>query len=161
MEKILNQVLQAQATEAIGALPYERSESRRGLRNGLRDRGLETRVGSLRLSVPQFRKGTLSTSLWERYQRSEMALLVAMMEMVVNGVSTRKVTKITEELCGASFSKSTVSELCKSLDPLVDEWNERPLGQYPFVLMDAIVIKVRTGGRVVSRSVMVATGISL
>lgn len=161
MEKILNQVLQAQATEAIGALPYERSESRRGLRNGLRDRGLETRVGSLRLSVPQFRKGTLSTSLWERYQRSEMALLVAMMEMVVNGVSTRKVTKITEELCGASFSKSTVSELCKSLDPLVDEWNERPLGQYPFILMDAIVIKVRTGGRVVSRSVMVATGISL
>ena len=90
-----------------------------------------------------------------------MALLVAMMEMVVNEVSTRKVTKITEELCGASFSKSTVFELCKSLDLLVDEWNERPLGQYPFVLMDAIVIKVRTGGRVVSRSVMVATGISL
>ncbi len=160
MEKVLNQILQAQATEAVGALPYERSETRRGLRNGLRDRILKTRVGSLNLSVPQFRQGSLSTPLWERYQRSEMALLVAMMEMVVNGVSTRKVTKITEELCGTSFSKSTVSELCKSLDPLVGEWNERPLGEYPFLLMDAIVVKVRTGGRVVSRSIMVSTGIN-
>lgn len=86
-------------------------------------------MGSLTLAVPQLRKGGFSTELFERYQRSEMALMLAMMEMVINGVSTRKVTKITEELCGTQFSKSTVSKLCKKLDPLVQEWNERPLGE--------------------------------
>lgn len=163
MEKVLNQVLQFEATEAVGALPYERTDSRCGYRNGNRDRPLHTRVGSLTLAVPQFRKGGFSTELFERYQRSEMALMLAMMEMVINGVSTRKVTKITEELCGTQFSKSTVSALCKKLDPLVCEWNERPLGEkcYPFVLMDAIVIKVRKQGRVRSQSIMLSIGINL
>lgn len=162
MEKVLNQVLQAQATEAVGALPHERTDNRRGYRNGNRNKPLHTRVGSLTLAVPQFRNGGLSTELWERYQRSEMALLLAMMEMVVNGVSTRKVSKITEELCGTSFSKSTVSALCQKLDPLVKEWNERPLCEkcYPFVLMDALVIKVRKGGRVRSQSIMLSIGIN-
>ncbi len=113
--------------------------------------------------MPQFRKGGFSTELFERYQRSEMALMLAMMEMVIDGVSTRKVTKITEELCGTQFSKSTVSALCKKLDPLVNEWNERPLGEkcYPFVLMDAIVKKVRKRGRVRSQSIMLSIGINL
>lgn len=91
MEKVLNQVLQFEATEAVGALPYERTDSRCGYRNGNRDRPLHTRVGSLTLAVPQFRKGGFSTELFERYQRSEMALMLAMMEMVINGVSIRKV----------------------------------------------------------------------
>lgn len=160
VEKVLNQVLQAQATEAIGALPYERTSRRLGHRNGHRDKPLRTRMGTLSLSVPQFRKGTLSTQMWGRYQRSEMALLIAMMEMVVNGVSTRKVTRITEQLCGTSFSKSTVSKLCKDLDPIVQEWNERPLGEFPFVLMDAIVIKARKLGRVRSQSIMLSVGIN-
>jgi len=160
VEKVLNQVLQAQATEAIGALPYERTSRRLGHRNGHRDKPLHTRMGKLSLSVPQFRKGTLSTQMWEHYQRSEMALLIAMMEMVVNGVSTRKVTRITEQLCGTSFSKSTVSKLCKDLDPIVQEWNERPLGEFPFVLMDAIVIKARKLGRVRSQSIMLSVGIN-
>ena len=94
------------------------------------------------------------------YQHSEMALLITMMEMVVNGVSTRKVTRITEQLCGTSFSKSTVSKLCKDLDPIVQEWNERPLGEFPFVLTDAIVIKARKLGRVRSQSIMLSVGIN-
>ena len=160
VEKVLNQVLKAQATEVVGALPYERTDTRLGYRNGSRDKPLHTRLGELTLAVPQFRKGGLPTELWARYQRSEMALLIAMMEMVVNGVSTRKVTRITEQLCGSSFSKSTVSELCKNLDPIVEQWSERPLGEFPFVLMDAIVIKVRKSGRVRSQSIMLATGIN-
>src|SRR5690606_9238040 len=100
--------------------------------------------------VPRVRSGSFSTELFERYQRSEQALLLAMMEMVINGVSTRKVRRITEELCGTSFSKSTVSELCKALDPIVTEWNERSLEAvaYPFVIVDALQLKIRKGGRV-------------
>src|SRR5690606_7633464 len=117
------------------AAPFERSEERLGYRNGYRAREMKTRVGTLELRVPRVRSGSFSTELFERYQRSEQALLLAMMEMVINGVSTRKVRRITEELCGTSFSKSTVSELCKALDPIVREWNERSLEAvaYPFV----------------------------
>lgn len=162
LEKVLNQILKAEASEIVGALPYERTEERIGYRNGSRDRLLNTRVGSLSLSVPQFRSGGMKTELFERYQRSEMALILSMMEMVINGVSTRKITKITEDLCGKEFSKSTVSELCKRLDPLVNEWNERPLGNgiYPFLLMDALVLKIREEGRVKSFSMMLSIGVN-
>src|SRR5262249_22805472 len=97
-----------------------------------------------------------------RYQRSEQALVLALMEMVVNGVSTRKVTAITEELCGTSFSKSTVSALCARLDPLVTAWNERPLGEqaFPFVLADALVVKVREQERVRAFAALIAIGIN-
>jgi putative transposase len=89
----------------------------RGYRNGFKPRTMTTRVGRLTLSVPQVRDGKFSPELYSRFQRSEQALILALMEMVVSGVSTRKVAKITEELCGTEFSKSTVSELCKRLDP--------------------------------------------
>jgi len=89
-------------------------------------------------------------------------LILALMEMVINGVSTRKVAKITEELCGTEFSKSTVSELCKRLDPLVKEWNERPLKEaYPFVMVDAMVLKVRKGGQVRPQSALIAIGVNM
>ena len=114
MESVLNQILEAQAEEQIGAGRYERSETRTGYRNGYRPRRLYSRVGPLTLRVPQFRDGEFSTEIFQRYQRSEQALVLALMEMVVNGVSTRKVARITEELCGTSFSKSTVSRLCVS-----------------------------------------------
>ena len=120
LEVILNQVLIAQSTEQLGADPYERSEDRTAYRNGFRDRELTTRVGTLTLRVPRHRDGNFSTSMFERYQRSEQALVLAMIEMVINGVSTRKIENITEELCGKSFSKSMVSDLCKKLDPIVD-----------------------------------------
>src|SRR5689334_20221877 len=131
--------------EQLQAERYERTDERQGYRNGYKPRQLTTRVGRLSLHVPQVRDGSFSTDLFARYQRSEQAFILALMEMVVNGVSTRKVAAITEELCGTSFAKSTVSELCKGLDPLVAAWNERELGgtRFPFVLVDALVVKVR------------------
>ena len=124
---ILNQVLNTQASEQAGAQPYERNEERRAYRNGYREREMHTRIGTLHLSVPRLRNGDFSTELFQRYQRSEQALVLAMMEMVVNGVSTRKVATITEELCGSTFSKSTVSALCSSLDPAISAFRNRPL----------------------------------
>jgi len=109
LESVVNQVLHAQVSEQLKAAPFERSEERLGYRNGYRAREMKTRVGTLELRLPRVRSGSFSTELFERYQRSEQALLLAMMEMVINGVSTRKVRRITEELCGTSFSKSTVS----------------------------------------------------
>jgi len=113
------------------------------------------------LRVPRIRDGKFSTELFSRYQRSEQALVLSLMEMVVNGVSTRTVSQITEERCGTHFSKSTVSELCSHLDPLVEAWNTRPLGStFPFVLVDALFLQVREDERVRSRGVMVAVGIN-
>lgn len=161
LKQVLDQVLQAQATEQLQAGPYERSDERQGYRNGTMPHTLTTRVGTITLRVPRLRSGRFSTDMFFRYQRSEQALVLALLEMVVNGVSTRKVTKITEELCGTEFAKSTVSDLCKRLDPLVEAWNNRTLGErYPFVLVDALVLKIREDGRVRSRSVLVATGVN-
>jgi len=162
VEDIVNQILDAQATEQLRAKPYERTEERQGYRNGYRKRLLKSRVGDLELMVPRLREGHFSTDLFTRYQRSEQALLLAMIEMVVNGVSTRKVRTVVEELCGRGFSKSTVSELCKGLDDIVKEWNNRNLSsqKYPFLLVDAIVIRVRKGGRVRLLSVLLAIGIN-
>ena len=162
LEQVLNQVLQAQATEQLRALPYERSEERQGYRNGTLPHLLTTRVGTLTLRVPRLRSGQFSTDLFFRYQRSEQALVLALLEMVVNGVSTRKVAKITDELCGTELSKSTVSDLCKRLDPIVQAWNNRTLREqrYPFVLVDALVLKIREEGRVRSRSALIAIGVN-
>ena len=162
MEKVLNQILQAQAAEQLQAAPYERTDDRQGYRNGTRSRKLTTRVGTLTLRIPQLREGQLSTELFARYQRREQALVLALMEMVVNGVSTRKISAITEELCGTAFSKSTVSALCQRLDPVVTAWNTRPLRdqRYPFLLVDALVLRIREDGQVKSWSALVATGVN-
>ena len=110
VETIVNQVLDAQMSEHLGAERYEHSEERQGYRNGYRARTLYTRVGKLTLRVPQTRDGSFCTTVFERYQRHEQAFVLTLMEMYLTGVSTRKVTKITEALCGVSFSKSTVSD---------------------------------------------------
>ncbi|KTD04523.1 transposase [Legionella geestiana] len=161
VESVLNQVLEAQATESLGAGRYERNEERAGYRNGYRARQLYTRVGPVTLQVPQTRDGSFSTDIFKRYQRSEQAFVLALMEMVVNGVSTRKVTHITEELCGVSFSKSTVSQLCTGLDARIGAFNERRLDgvNYRFVIVDAMFIKSRDGDRVVSRAALSISGI--
>ena len=162
LEAVLNQVLEAQMAEQLNAERYERTEERQGYRNGYKPRQLTTRAGRLTLRVPQARDGSFSTELFARYQRSEQALILTLMEMVVNGFSTRKVAAITEELCGREFAKSTVSDLCKGLDPLVAAWNDRDLSgtRYPFVVVDALVLKVREGGRVRARSALIATGVN-
>jgi putative transposase len=118
-------------------------------------------VGTLNLRIPRQRYEEFSTELFERYQRSEQALLLAMMEMVVNGVSTRKIENITEELCGKKFSKSTVSALCKRLDPIINAFRTRPLkNHYPFLIVDALYLKVREDGRVKSKGLLIAVDIN-
>ncbi|MBN2168015.1 MAG: IS256 family transposase, partial [Actinobacteria bacterium] len=122
---------------------------------------LTTAVGDLTLLVPQDREGTFQTSLFERYQRSDKALMLALMEMYIKGVSTRKVAEITEKLCGKSFSSQQVSKLTRELDSTIREWSERPLTcSYPYIIVDARYEKVRLGGRIVSRGVLIVLGIN-
>ena len=161
MEGIINQVLDAQMTEHLGVEVYERSNDRNGYRNGYRIRRLSTRIGHLILRVPQTRDGSFSTDIFKRYQRKEQAFVLGLMEMYLNGVSTRKVSKVTEELCGVSFSKSTVSDLTTELDAKVGAFKNRRLDSksYPFVIVDAIVIDVRKDNVVRSMSIMIAYGV--
>lgn len=162
LETMLNQLLQAEMTEHLQAAPKERTDKRRGYRNGSYQRQLTTRVGTLELDVPRDRAGTFQTELFERYQRSEKALVLTFMDMYVSGVSTRKVKKITRTLCGRAFSKSTVSKLCGDLDAQVRAWSERPLDEqaFPFLLADAIQVKVRREGAVRATTVLLAIGIN-
>ena len=159
--RVLQELLEAEMTEHIGAAPYERAENRKGHRNGYKPRALRTRVGTLNLLVPQDREGTFSTRLFSRYQRNEKALVLALMEMYVEGVSTRKAKDITEELCGTSFSKSLISSLAGKLDSELEGWRERRLEAeaYPYLFVDARYEKVRTGGRVVSQGVLIVSAV--
>jgi putative transposase len=161
VQRVLQELLETEMTEHLGAAPYERAENRTGHRNGHRPRALRTRVGTLNLLVPQDREGTFSTGLFSRYQRNEKALVLALMEMYVEGVSTRKVKDITEELCGTSFSKSTVSRLAANFDAELAAWRERRLEAeaYPYLFVDARYEKARVGGRVVSQGVLVASAV--
>ena len=149
-------------TEHLGAESYERNGDRKGYRNGYRVRRLSTRVGHLILRVPQTRDGSFSTEIFKRYQRKEQAFVLGLMEMYLAGVSTRKVTKVTEQLCGVSFSKSTVSELTIELNARVDAFKNRKLDdkKFPFVIVDALVIDVRKDEVVRSMSMLIAYGVN-
>lgn len=160
VQRTVQQVLEAEMTSFLGAGTYERNGERRGWRNGYKPRTLKTRVGELELMVPKDRDGEFQTELFERYQRSEKALVLAMLEMYVGGVSTRKVSAITEALCGLEVSRSQVSALTQRLDAEIAEWRMRPLTQsYPYLVVDARYEKVRQGGAVVSQGVLVVCGI--
>jgi transposase-like protein len=154
-------ILDAEMTAHLGAGRYERAASRTGYRNGYKPRTLTTRVGTLELRVPQDRDGTFSTELFARYQRNEQALVLALLEMYLQGVSTRKVAAITEHLCGTSFSKSQVSALTARLDTDLTAWRERPLtaASYPYLAVDARYEHVRVDGRVVSQGVLIVAGV--
>lgn len=159
LQTSLNKILQAESAEQLKAGPYERSEERTDSRNGSRDRDLNTRVGRITLQVPRHRNVPFKTLVFENYSRSEAALVAGMAEMVVNGVSTRKVSRVMETLCGTSFSKSAVSDVCKDLDKAVNEFRTRPLeGDYPFLTVDATYFKVRENSRVISKAFMIAYG---
>lgn len=161
LQESLNAVLKAESKEQLKAEPYERSEERTDSRNGSRERSLATRIGTIVLSVPRHRKEPFKSMIFDNYSRSEAALIAVMTEMVVNGVSTRKVSKVVEQLCGKSISKSSVSDLCKDLDLSVLEFRNRRLkGDYPFLIMDATYFKVRENHRVISKALMVALGIN-
>ena len=160
LQDSLNSILKVESAAQLNAEPYERTEERTGNRNGFRDRPLTTRIGSIVLSVPKHRDGEpFHTLIFDNYGRSEAALIATMAEMVVNGVSTRKVSQVMETLCGKTYSKSTVSEACKELDKKVKEFRERSLtGEYPFMTVDATYFKVRENGRIISKAFMIAYG---
>ena len=159
---VLNEFMEKERDDYLKAAPYERAVERRDYRNGYYERELLMSIGNITLKVPRTRNGEFSTTVFEKYSRCDQALVLSMVEMVVNGVSTRKVTNIVEQLCGKNVSKSFVSSLTHKLDPLVNEWAGRPLNTtyYPYVFADAMYIKVREHNRVVSKAVYIATAIA-
>ena len=161
LREVLQEVLEAEMSEALGAEKGERNPGRQGYRSGYYPRSLITRVGKLELRVPQDRQGHFSTQLFERYQRSEKALVSALAEMYVQGVSTRKVKAITEELCGHSFSASAISTVNKGLDESLERFAKRRLEEtYPYLVLDARYEKVRESGVIRSHAVQIAIGIN-
>ena len=160
IREVIQQVLEAEMEEAIGAAKGERTPERQGYRSGYYGRTLVTRVGKLELRVPQDRQGRFRTEVFERYQRSEKALVSALTEMYVQGVSTRKVKAVTEELCGHEFSASTISRMNQSLDAELAKFAGRRLEEaYPYVILDARYEKVREDGVIRSQAVMIAIAV--
>lgn len=159
---VLNEFMEKERDDYIQAAAYERSEARRDSRNGYYERELILSIGKLKLKVPRTRNGEFSTTVFEKYSRCDQALVLSMLEMVINGVSTRKVTYIVEQLCGENISKSFVSSLTQKLDPIINEWSKRPLNvmYYPYLFVDAMYIKVREHQKVVSKAVYIATAIT-
>lgn len=161
LKEALQEVLEGEMSEFLGATPSERTVARQGYRAGHYSRGLITRIGKLELRVPRDRQGQFSTAIFERYQRSEKALVAALAEMYVQGVSTRKVKAITEELCGHQFSASTISVINKSLDESLAKFANRHLDEeYPYLILDARYEKVREDAVIRSQAVMIAIGIN-
>lgn len=160
LTKIFNQLMEKERDDYIKVDNYSRDDERQSSRNGYYEREYTTRIGRLELRVPRTRDGEFSPSLFERYQRNEQALISTMLEMYIQGVSTRKVTKVVEELCGLKVSKSFVSSLTSQLDAMVIDFLNRPLAKkYPFILSDVLYIKVRENQRVVSEAFHVILGI--
>lgn len=160
VQQAVQSVMEMEMEECLQAAPYERSPERVGYRSGYYRRRLVTRVGTISLRVPQDRSGHFSTQVFEQYQRSEKALVAALAQMYVQGVSTRKVAAITEELCGHEFSASSISEITRRLDQQLAQFGRRPLEEeFPYVILDARYERVREEGMIVSRAILVALGI--
>jgi putative transposase len=159
MQLLLNECMRIERRQSIGAGPYERSEVRRGQANGFKPKTVKTRVGPLELAVPQVRGASFYPSVLERHSRSEKALLLALAEMYVQGVSTAKVSKITEELCGCEISSSDVSRATALLDQEFTAWRNRPLGAVEYLILDARYEKVRESGCVRDCAVFSAIGV--
>lgn len=161
MVLVLNEYMKEEQKNYLNAQSYERSNERRDYRNGYYERELLMNIGNVTLRVPRTRSGEFHTSAFEKYQRSDQGFLLALVEMVVNGVSTRKVTNVVKQLCGENVSKSFVSSLTKKLDPAVKEWANRSLEDvyFPYIFVDAMYIKIREHERVVSKAIYIATGI--
>lgn len=159
---LIQDVLEREFTAQLGADRFERTAERTGWRNGHRTRQWVTRVGPLTLRIPRDRAGRFQPSLFARYQRSEKALVLALQEMYVQGVSTRKVSAIVEQLCGTTLSASEVSALVKKLDAELAAWRSRPLDgtTYPILILDAHHEQVRRDGHVRSTAMLWVIGIS-
>lgn len=161
VSKAVQEILEQEMADTVGAKKGERSESRTGYRSGYYSRKLTTRVGLLEIRVPQDRDGNFSTQIFDSYQRSEKALMAAIAEMYVHGVSTRKIKAIAEELCGHGLSAGAVSQITKKMDEELDRWARRTLeSEHPYLILDARYEKIREGGVVRSYAVLIAVGIS-
>jgi transposase-like protein len=161
LEVVLNAVMRAERSQALKAEYYERSEERVGYANGFKDKTLNSRMGQLNLKIPQTRDVVFYPQCLERGLRSERALKLAVAEMYIKGISTRKVQAITRELCGTDFSSEQVSRLSKELDEEFSLFRNRPLETaFPFVSLDATYLKIRHGGSVISQAVLIAYGVN-
>lgn len=161
MQLLINEAMKLERSAVLGARPYERTASRRGQANGFKPKQVRTRLGTLDLRVPQTRDVEFYPTALERGQRSERALKLAVAEMYVQGVTTRKVAAVMQELCGLEVTSSQVSRAAQALDDELAAWRERPLQEIPYLLLDARYEKVRVGGVVVSCALLVAIGITL
>lgn len=157
---VLNEYMEKERDDYLNAAAYERSLDRRDYRNGYYERELIMSIGKLRIKVPRTRGGEFSPSIFEKFSRVDQTLILSMLEMVINGVSTRKVKNIVKQLCGQSVSKSFVSSLTEKLDPVVKAWANRPLNveYYPYLYADATYIKVRENNKVISKAAYLITG---
>lgn len=160
MQTLLNEAMKLERSQVLAARPYERTPERRGYANGYKPKTLHSRVGTLELAVPQARGVEFYPSALERGTRSERALALAVAEMYLQGVSTRKVTAVMEQLCGREVTSMQVSRAVQALDDELAKWRERPLGELHYLLLDARYEKVRVGGTVVSCALLVAVGIT-
>lgn len=161
VKRLMEEVMEEEMTDLVGVGKHERSGDRKGYRSGHYERTLFTRVGKLELRVPRDREGKFSTEIFERYQRSEKALVSSLAEMYIQGVSTRKVKKITETLCGNEFSSSTVSRINAKLDDQLKAFHERKLEEtMPYLILDARYERVRENHVIRKRAVMIAIGIN-
>jgi putative transposase len=157
---LINQVMQAERSKHLNAGEYERTEDRKGHANGYKPKTVRTRMGEITFAIPQVREGGFYPSALEKGLRSERALVIALAEMYVQGVSTRKVKAITEELCGVDVSAMQVSRATAQLDSALQEWRERPLGEIAYLFVDARYEKVREAGQVRDAAVLVASGVT-
>src|SRR3954447_9143085 len=156
---LLSEVRKLERAAALGAAPYQRAEHRTGHANGFKPKTIHTRLGALTVAVPQTRGVEFYPSALEKGIRSERALKLAVAEMYVQGVSTRKVAAITEQLCGLEVTSSQISRAAAALDDELEKWRSRPIGETPYLILDARYENVRHGGQVVSCAVLTAIGI--
>lgn len=159
---VLNEFMEKERTDYLNVGAYERSADRHDSRNGYYPRELMMNIGNVKLRVPRTRSGEFATSVFEKYQRSEQGFLLSLVEMVVNGVSTRKIENVVDQLCGEKVSKSFVSSLSDKLEPEVEAWSKCSLENeyYPYIFLDAMYIKVREHNKVVPKAVYIAKAIN-
>jgi putative transposase len=157
---VVNAAMHAERQQYLKAAPYQRTPERETYANGYKPKTIQTRVGNITFSVPQVREGAFYPEALEKGLRSERALTLALAEMYVQGVSTRKVKAITEQLCGVSVSSTQVSNAASLLDSELEKWRERPLGEYPYLYLDAYYEQVREDGQVRHLAVLVAVGVN-
>lgn len=157
---LLNETMKVERSRYLGTNPYERSTDRIDYANGFKDKTLNTRVGVIKVDVPQVRSCNFYPSALEKGQRSDQALGLAVAQMYLQGVSTRNVKAITEQLCGLEISSTEVSRICQKMDEPLSNWRNRKLGKYPYLVVDALYEKVRHNGHVISLAVLIAYGIN-